>query len=229
MRNPLITAAAALALSAPARAEELNGVWFAGGTAGESVSAYAGGLVALPGYRLGEGLAVKAAINGGRYRYDSDGTEIRANYYGGSLALVGQFSGPWGWANVSAGPRVTNTDLSPSDPENRRAGTRWDLDFGTDGALDRGRWRLGWFGELGVRDQRYLVHLQAARRVGPGETRFGLEVGLQGDELYSQRSAGVLVSFSPGANINLQTSAGLTDQDGRAVQPYASAGLSQVF
>lgn len=229
MRNPILIAIPALVLCCPARAEDLKGVWFAGGTVGDSLSAYAGGLVALPGHHLGSGWAIKAAASGGRYRYESGDVSIRANYYGGSVALVRQFSGAWGWANVSAGPRLTNTDLSPADPTNRRAGTRWDLDFGTDGALDRGRWRLGWFGELGVRDQRYLVHLQAARRIRHSEARVGIEAGLQGDERYSQRSVGALISVSPGSNINLQASAGVTDQDDRAIQPYASIGVSQVF
>jgi hypothetical protein len=213
-----------------AGAQSLKGVAFAGGSVGDGVSAYAGAVTALPGASLGKGLAIRGSVNGGRYRYSGGPGRIRAGYAGAEAALVYQTSGDWGWANVSAGPRVTDISLSPADPENERQGTRFDAALQTDGGYGMKNWRLGWFGSVGVIDGAYQGRLQLGRLVSAAsQTRFGLEAGVQGDPYFTTISAGAFVSTRLKGDLEGQLSAGVTEQAGRGPRPYLSLGLSQLF
>ena len=119
-----LSLASALA-SGTALAEPLRGVTYVGGTLSESISGYVGAVVSLPGAQLGDGASIKAGVSGGRYEYDASGTRITAKYVGVDMAVGYQFSGNWGWANVSVGPTFARTSLSPEDPNNERNGSRW--------------------------------------------------------------------------------------------------------
>ncbi|AOF94730.1 cellulose biosynthesis protein BcsS [Sphingobium sp. RAC03] len=210
-----------------AQAED-RGVIYAGGGAGDGAGGYAGGLVALPGASLGHGVAVRAGVNGGTYRYRAS-ERIEATYLGAEIALVYQFSGDWGWANVSAGPRVTDTDLDPDDPGNKLRGTRLDAGLQSDGSLGN-HWRLGWFGSWGVRNESYIAQLRLTRLLDEGsQTRVGLEGILQGDPTYKRGSLGGHVSTALGSNWQGQVSIGASEQAGRKAKPYASLGISRVF
>ena len=132
----LFGVAAALFAPGQAAAETYRGVGFAGGAlGGDDAGAYAGAVVALPGGELGRGIATRASLNTGRYEYVANGFEVEADYRGAEAALVYQVSGQWGWANFSAGPRLTKLELSPKDPANDRRGTRLDLGLQVDGNL----------------------------------------------------------------------------------------------
>lgn len=216
-------------IAAPAAAQD-NGVFFAGGSIGEGDGLYAGALTALPGNRLGRGLALRGSVNAGRYSYDRAGTTIDGEYVGGELALVQQYSGAWGWANVSAGVRLADTSLTPADPANERSGTRFDIALGTDGARDFGPWRLGWFGSIGILDQTHQAQLRLSRTLGSGRpTRVGIEGGLVGDPSFSSRSVGAFVSTALGGRWTGDVAGGISDQDGRSAKPYASIGVSRTF
>lgn len=229
-RSGSITAAlvAALAMAGAAHAQD-RGVVYTGGSVGDGANAYAGGLVALPGARLGEGLAVRASVSGGEYRYRSGGERIDARYIGAELALAMQASGDWGYATVSAGGRVTDTRLSPVDVGNRLRGTRFDVALQTDGALGN-TWRLGWFGSLGVNDRTYITQLRFSRLVGSGAgTRVGVEGGLQGDRTYDRDSLGAFASTRLGGRWEGLVSGGATFQEGRDAKPYVTISASRVF
>lgn len=212
-----------------AQDETPTGVWFTGGTISDSTSVYAGAIKALPGARLGKGLALRGSLNGGTYSYDAAVTKIDAKYVGGEVAAVYQFSGSWGWANVSAGPRYTYTDLSPSDPGNKREGSRWDVGVQTDGALDGPDWRLGWAGSVGPFDGAYEARVQVGRKLAGQKYRMGLEGGVMGNPTYSKSIAGAFVAASVAKNMDLQLGAGATFQEGRKAHPYGAIGLSRVF
>lgn len=221
----------ALLAAAPLQAQSADkGVFFTGLAVSDGISAYAGAMTSLPGARLGKGLGVRGSVNAGRYHYDRNGTDIKADYVGGEAALVYQMSGPWGWANVSAGPRVTDVSLSPEDPTNERQGTRFDVGVGSDGALNADAWRLGWFGSYGVIDEAYQLQLRAGYRVAASrDAYFGVEGGLQGDPTYDSRSAGLFYSSNIGGKWNGQISGGVTDQEGRKAKAYVAIGLSRLF
>jgi hypothetical protein len=220
--------ALAILWSGAAQAED-RGVFYAGGTVSDGVSGYAGTVVALPGERLGEGLALRGGVNGGTYRYRTDGTRISAEYAGAEIAAVYQLSGPWGWANVSAGPRVTDTSLKPNDPGNRLRGTRYDLAVQTDGATGNA-WRLRWFGSLGVFDETYIAQAGLGRLVDRDNSiRLGVEAAILGDPSYTSGSAGVFGEKALGNGWEARLSGGFSEQAGRSARPYASIAVSRVF
>lgn len=221
---------AGLATGSVASAQSSKGVAFAGGSVGEGVSAYAGAVTSLPGASLGDGLAIRGSVNGGRYRYTGGPGRVRAEYLGAELALVYQSSGDWGWTNVSAGPRFTDISLSPADPENKRQGTRVDAALQADGGLGMKDWRLGWLGAIGVIDGAYQARLQLGRLVSAAsQARLGIEAGVQGDPYFTTVSAGAFASTRLGRNLEGQLSAGFTEQAGRGAKPYVSLGVSQLF
>lgn len=232
MTNKFLTAgliiAGALACAVPALAQD-SGVAYAGGSAGDGVNGYAGAVVALPGARLGEGLALRAGVGGGEYRYEAGGQRIDATYVNAEVALVYQTSGNWGWANFSAGPRLTDTSLKPDDPGNRLRGTRIDAAVQTDGALGTA-WRLTWFGSLGINDRAYIAQARFGPLVdGDSDTRLGVEGGIQGDRSYTRRSIGGFASTRLTGQWQGLVSGGVTDQAGRNVKPYVALGVSRVF
>lgn len=231
MSKVLISALALMSCigSAPANAEPLRGVMYAGGTVSESLSGYAGGILSLPGAQLGDGLGLKAGVAAGRYEYDASGTRIVGKYASTDVALVLQNSGQWGWANISAGPHYADTSLSPNDPGNRLRGSRWDLALQTDGALDGKNWRLGWYGSIGAFDEAYQARLQLGRRVGIKDIRLGVEAGIQGDPSYRKGFGGIFASKPVGNHFEIMISAGATAQAGRGSRGYGAIGLSKLF
>ena len=212
-----------------AHAETPTGVWFTGGTVSDTLSAYGGAIVSLPGARLGKGLALRGSVNGGTYSYDLSAGEVDAKYAGAEAALVYQGSGPWGWANVSVGPRYTHTSLSPDDPGNKSSGSRWDVGLQTDGAFDGRAWRLSWVGSIGPIDGAYEARAQLGRKIGAQKYRIGIEGGIMGNPSYSKGIAGAFAAAAIGRDMELQVGGGVTIQEGRAAKPYGSVGLSQLF
>lgn len=225
---PALALAAAVVPSVSANAQE-TGVAYSGISVSEGYNVYAGAIVSLPGARLGDGFAIRGGVSGGRYEYDTQTSEIDADYITGELALVYQSSGQWGWANFSAGPRVTDTTLTPLDPANERAGTRFDVAVQTDGAVGQDL-RLEWFGSLGVVDTAYFTEFRLGQQVdGASGTRLGLETGFQGDDTYSSRKLGGFVSTQFGSGWEGRISGGAGKLRDRPAQPYVSVALSKVF
>lgn len=231
MRFSIMGATALLLLSTAASAESYDGVAFAGGSASGGVSGYAGIVRAFPGSRLGNGLALRGALAGGSYEYESNGLAIDGKFASAEAALVYQFSGDWGWANVSAGPRLSDVSLSPADPANDREGTRLDLALQSDGGFQLGHsWRLGWLGSFGVLDGAYYSRADLGAVVDArSQTRLGAEAGLQGDPRYRAISLGLFASTRLGSDLEGRVAFGATDQEGRKAQPYGSAGVSLLF
>lgn len=222
--------AATVNLSAPALAQDADdGVVYAGGGVGDGRNVYAGAVVALPGASLGNGLAARAGISAGEYRYDANGERVSAAYRTLDFALVYQASGEWGWANFGAGPRLTYTDTDPEDPFNKREGNRVDAALTTDGAFGY-RWRLGWYGSYGVRDEAYFTELRFSPLIDEAsQTRVGIEGSIQGDETYTRGGAGLFASTALGRNWEGRLSSGFSEMAGRGAKPYAAFSLSHLF
>lgn len=229
MRSRLaVVAMAAMLFSSAAHADDPRGVWFSGATVSDSRSVYAGAVVALPDARLGDGIAVRASTNAGEYRYNKLGQSVHGRYVGGEVAVVYQLSGPWGWANFSIGPKFTHTALKPLDASNNRRGDRVDLGLQADGARDSARWRLGWYGSIGVFDKSYQARLQLGGKTASG-ARFGPEVGVQGDRNYTQESAGGFFAVPVTQRAEVQLGAGASFQHGRKSSPYGALSVSSLF
>jgi hypothetical protein len=223
--------AATLFVAVPASAQDYRGVAFGGGTIADGGSGYAGAVIALPGARLGRGLAVRGSVNAGTYRYDVNGVDIDADYVGGEAALVYQFSGAWGWTNLSVGPRVSDLALQPDDPANERRGTTWDVGLQVDGAQQVSpKWRLDYFGSVGVLEGAFQTRLALGRIVNERrQTRLGLEGAVQGDPRYTTLSGGGFIATQLAKNLQGQLSVGAQHQEGRDLRPYLSAGFSVLF
>jgi hypothetical protein len=224
----IAAALAAVVLPGIAYAQE-TGVVYAGGSVGNGFNTYAGGVVALPGASLGHGLALRGGASGGRYEYVSAAQAIEGKYISGEVALVYQSSGPWGWANFSAGPRVSDTSLTPDDPANELRGTQWDAALQSDGALGD-HWRLEWFASAGVFNSTYNSEARFGRLVSPAhQTRLGVETGVQGDESYTKGKFGLFASTLIAHQLQARLSGGLTVQDNRDAEPYSGISLSRTF
>jgi hypothetical protein len=187
-------------------------------------------MISLPGSSLGRGFGIRAGTNGGEYQYDADGTQIGAEYVGGEVALVYQISGSWGWANFSAGPRISYLDLTPNDPGNKLQGTKVDAGIQTDGAYNINELRISWFGSYGIVNESYLAKLQLGYVVGERSgTRIGIEGGIQGDPVYTKGNLGVFISTSLMKDVEIQIATGATEQAGRSARAYVTIGLSKLF
>jgi len=218
-------------IAGSACAQDYHGVAFAGGTVGQGANRYAGAVAALPGAALGRGLAIRGTVTAGNYRYRSAVTLIRGRYVGGETALVYQWSGDWGWTNLGAGPRLTDTTLRPDDPANDRRGTRVDLAVQGDGAFNLSpKWRMTYLGSLGVREGAYLVKADVGPFLDSGsKTRIGVEGALQGDPRYHAQSGGAFISMQIAKTTALQLSGGVRRQNGTRTSGYAAIGTSILF
>lgn len=227
----LLAGAACLGFSGAAVAQDMpdDGVVYAGASIGDGYNAYAGAVAVLPGASLGNGLAIRGGVSVGEYRYDSEGARIEADYKAVEMALVHQSSGAWGWANLSAGPRVTNTDTDPADPGNKREGTRFDAALATDGALGNA-WRLGWFASYAVGDEAYYAQLRFGSLLdASSQTRVGVEGSLQGDESYDRHAYGLFASTAIARNMELRLSGGMGQTYGSDRDGYAAIAVSRLF
>ncbi|MBQ1541200.1 MAG: cellulose biosynthesis protein BcsS [Caulobacteraceae bacterium] len=222
----IILGGGAAAQSSASAAEQ--GVLFGGGTIASDWSAYGGVLYSLPGSSLGRGWAVRPTVAGGEYKYVTGGQRVRGEYVGGSIALVYQASGDWGWNNLSIGPRYMNTDLSPKDFGNKRRGGRWDGVAGIDGAHLAGPWRVDWYGAYGFDAQDYQVSLDLTHAVGD-RWRIGGLIGAQGDQTYDRQMYGALAGVQVEPGFEIQFGAGVTDQSDRGTQGYGQIGFSRTF
>ncbi|HEV2080567.1 MAG TPA: cellulose biosynthesis protein BcsS, partial [Allosphingosinicella sp.] len=188
MRSIAVAAAAmSLLLPQAGSAQTYKGVAFAGVSTGRGTSGYAGATVALPGGSLGKGLAVRGATSLGDFTFERNGTDFDGEYFSAEVALVSQHSGPWGWANFSAGPRINDLEIEPPDPDNDRVGTRLDLGVQTDGGYNiNPAWRATWRASSGVFNGTYQVRGTIGRLVDQrSPVRLGLDAGFQGSPEYS--------------------------------------------
>ena len=97
---------------------------------------YIGSVIPLPGSTLGSGFAARLWGDYLTYNYRTGSAKIDAAGWGSELAGVYQFSGPWGWSDLSAGARYRDTNLSPDDPNNRARGAHVYLTLQADGGYN---------------------------------------------------------------------------------------------
>lgn len=234
MKNPLfnhkiilaIFAGAAFTISPAAIAQE-KGVVFAGGSVGEASATFAGAVVALPGADLGRGLAVRVVAGRSNYRYDAGTVTVRGRADTASLSAVQQWSGSWGYANLSGGVAYHDTRLTPGDPNNRNAGERWNSLVGIDGAYGVGDWQTAVIGSYGFDIREYFARADVTHRVGR-MVRLGLEAAAQGDPSYERQQYGAVVAYAPTPKWQVRLSGGLNVEASRR-RGYAALSLSRTF
>jgi hypothetical protein len=184
-----------LALGVPqlARADQL---YLVGGQYGANSSyAFLGAILPLPGNSLGHGFAARVWSDYLTYDYQSAGRKIDASAWGGELAGVYQFSGAWGWSDLSVGARYRDTSFSPDDPANRARGGRLYLTLGADGAYNIDQdWRIRGIATYTSTVTGYFLQPMIERAVS-NTVWIGLDATFQGDQSYRQVYAGANASF----------------------------------
>ena len=172
-------------------------LYLAGGQYGANSSyAYLGSVLPLPGNSLGHGFAARVWSDYLTYNYHSGGQKIDASAWGAELAGMYQFSGAWGWSDLSAGAHYRDTTLSPDDPANRARGGQVFLTLQADGAYNIDQdWRLRGIATYISTVNGYFLQPMIERAVS-STVRVGIDATFQGDRTYRQVYAGANASIS---------------------------------
>jgi hypothetical protein len=213
-RIAIIAASVLPAAIAPvARADTL---YLAGGEHGVNSSyAFAGAIVPLPGNTLGSGFAARLWGDYLTYHYNSGGTKIDASGWGGEIAGVYQFSGAWGWSNLSLGARYRDTHLSPDDLGNRARGSHVYLTVQGDGGYNIDSfWQLRGIASYTSTVTGYFVQPTIDRAISD-RLRLGLDATFQGDQSYRQISGGanLTIAVDSGRSVGLRAGASTNGTD----------------
>lgn len=196
----------------PARADVLYLAGASGGT--NSDYAFAGAIVPLPGSALGSGFGVRIWGDYLDYTYRTGGREISASGWGGALAGVYQFSGDWGWSNLSAGMSYRDTHLSANDPSNHQRGGHGYLNVQADGGYNLNEaWRVRGLASYTPGTRGYIVQAGIDRRILE-HLRLGLGTTFQGDRNYSQVSGAATAYIQIANGFELAPSVGLAHGGG---------------
>src|SRR5258706_262146 len=188
--------------------------------------AFVGSIIPLPGDALGSGFAMRLWGDYLSYDYKSGATKIEGSGWGGEAAGGYQFSGAWGWSNLSVGTRYRDTKFSPDDPSNRARGAHFYFTLQADGGYNiDASWRLRGIASYTSTVTGYFVQPAIDRAIS-NIVRVGLDATFQGDKSYKQVSAGVNVSIAIDDRRSLGLRAGATTS-GAGSGLYA--GLSFIF
>lgn len=218
----LIAAIASTGISS-SRAGEL---YLAGANSGvNSDYAFAGVLIPLPGAQLGKGLAARVWGDHLDYSYLSNGRRIDASGFGGALAGVYQFSGDWGWSNLSAGMTFRNTLLSASDPSNREAGAHAYFNGQADGGFNlNASWRIRGLASYTPQSHDYFVQAGIDRVVFEG-LRLGVGPIFQGGRNYREVSGGITAYFQIRNGLELAPTIGVSHSSSGDTGAYGGVTL----
>jgi hypothetical protein len=180
-------------ISRAAHADEL---FLGGAQYGANASySYIGSVIPLPGSTLGSGFAARLWGDYLTYNYRTGSAKIDAAGWGGELAGVYQFSGAWGWSDLSAGARYRDTNLSPDDPNNRARGSHVYLTLQADGGYNLdANWRFRGIASYTPLITGYFIQPAIDRAISQS-VRAGLDVTFQGDRSYKQVYAGANVTI----------------------------------
>jgi len=214
-----------LGASLPAKADVLL---LSGASSGvTSDYAFAGAIVPFPGTQLGKGPAIRIWGDHLTYTYQAGAQKIKARGWGTALAGVYQFSGSWGWSNLSAGLSYRNTRLSPNDPGNSSRGGHTRLNLQADGGFNLDEdWRLRGLASYTPAIRDYLIQAGIDRSVTE-RLRLGLETRFQGDRNYEQKSAGAIAYIRLGSGVEFAPSLGVSHNDDGKTGVYG--GLTFVW
>jgi hypothetical protein len=189
---PALVVASVLPVSAYADEIYLAGTQFGA----NSSYSYAGAILPLPGNVAGSGFAARFWGDYLTYDYRSGATKIDASGWGGEVAGVYQFSGAWGWSNLSAGGRYRDTSFSPDDPGNRARGSRLYLTLQADGGYNiDSNWQFRGIASYLSNVTGYFVQPTIDRSIWNG-LRAGIDATFQGDRSYKQVYVGANLSIA---------------------------------
>lgn len=200
---------------------------FGGVGVGADRLAYAGVTVPFSTANAG-GLAVRAIISGSENKYRGAGVTVESEEIRGEAALLYQRSGPWGYFDVGAGARYTDTDLSPDDPGNPNRGGQWDPIVSMSGESSGGDpWQVAGFASYGFESEEYFARAELTRAVTPF-VRLGAEAVFDGDPNYDRRRAGAVLAFGR-SDWQVRVAVGGAESKGAKDGTYGSVGFRRSF
>lgn len=178
---------------------------------------------------LGNGLAYRAWLDAGTYRYEKSGSQIDARYWRASAAAGYQNAGERGWWAGYLGAGYQQTSLSPDDPGNASRGGKInpflqlegetqlapDLTANLASSYTFGReayWLRG----------RIFKSLDASRRVGA-------EMILHGDADYQATQVGGLFVVPFDRKVMTIIKAGVRTGSGTSSTPYGGIEFTKPF
>jgi hypothetical protein len=220
--RPGLSILALAACALPSSADELV---LAGASKGVNANySFAGAVLPVFQSRVGSGPAVRIWGDYLEYNYVGGVGKVEATGWGGAIAGVYQFSGNWGWANLSAGINYRNTVLSVNDPGNTQRGAHDYFVAQTDGGFNLDdNWRVTGQGSYMPATHDYFAQAGLDRSVVP-DVRLGLNATFQGDKNYHQDSIGILAHFQVVPQLELAPSAGFS-KSGSASGAYGGITL----
>lgn len=193
--------------------------------------AYLGGVLPLPGHRLGKGLSARLWLDGVGYTYDTGpGKRIDATGLGQELALGWQTSTARSSAAVYLGLRHGYLDLDPDDPGNRDRGHGWRGKLQLEGETELAPgWRANLIASHLFGSGNHWARLRLQRSLGNG--------WLIGPELISVRApdhqawqlGGYLGNLRLGEALYLTLKTGARHSEGVGTSAYLGAELYAPF
>ena len=171
---------------------------------GEESSAYAfaGAIAPLaPDTALGQGWVQRYWLDWVKYRFDSEGEEVRAKAPGFSAAVGYQQSQPKGFWAAYAGVGYRNTALTPDRPNATVRGSRSSLSLL--GELDHRlaqKWRFSGAVQYSLGPDSYWSRVKFLNKPSTATFWQGIEVIFQGDPDYKAYKLGLVLDELPVGN-----------------------------
>lgn len=232
VRAAILAAAVAVLLPIcrpPAAAADDHIAVFVGAQGSYSNYVYGGVTFALPGSTIGSGFALRALADIGGYNYISDPLGVvKANFSGGELDALYQFSHKNFWGDFGVGANYTYTNMTPYDVGNPLLGRQVELRLSTDGGTMSGPWRTDWTGFYGTRLQDYEARLGFTHQLS-SVWRLGVEGYTEGNPNYHLNQIGPYVALDFTPRSELQFSTGWSWESGFQSRAYARASFYQRF
>lgn len=202
---------------------------FAGGQSDYAGVGFIGATLALPGFVIGDGFAVRASAFSGEYDYKSSAEgQVKASLFGGQLEEVYQLSRNNFWSNVGLGVRNVDTGLTPFDQNNRRHGRLAEFVASLDGGKVVGPWRADWYGSYGTHLDDYAARVSFTHTL-TATSRLGVEASLEGDPTYGFHRIGPYAGLRLGTRSEVQFSAGFSQESGRNAGSYLRTSIYRSF
>jgi len=196
-----------------------------------SYGGYAGALIAPYQDLDTSGLRVMVQGEGGVYRYSAGGDRFRGYYTSGSALAGYGFEGDNYSINVLAGINAINHTVSPIDPDNRAQGTSFGAKLRADAWVNPTPKTLVYSeGEVSSAFRTFYTKAKLGYDVTESRQIFlGPEVGVLGNERFTQWRVGAHVTQLKIGRLQLDISAGYANDNTVGSGAYATVEVSQNF
>ncbi|MDP1928411.1 MAG: cellulose biosynthesis protein BcsS [Thiobacillus sp.] len=191
----------------------------------DTQSAYLGGVMPLPGQRLGQGFVQRYWLDYVGYSYEKQPFQtIDSAVTAVEAALGYQYSKANSWWAGYLGAHYANTRLSPNDPDNDSQGKQLRARLQVEGETDvAAGWRGNGIVSYLVGDFNYWARLRVQTTLA-NQLHIGPELIVQGDSYYDAYKLGLFVGNIPlGETSALTLGGGVSQSSNEAASLYLGA------